>query len=103
QGPLLCPGKKRQHVHFCNHCRHVPTPLLRLFYLRLHEVLVCAAVILFKIYIDFLRRGNFNRGWQTGSCLSNLSPLLCTSLQLAVFFFFYYILVVFTYSVLSKT
>src|SRR4029434_7216061 len=24
EGPLLCPGKKGQHVHFCNRHRHAP-------------------------------------------------------------------------------
>src|SRR4029434_830266 len=33
------------------------------------------------IYIYFLRRSNCSRGGQTGSCPSNLSPLLCTSLH----------------------
>src|SRR4029434_8053070 len=26
EGPLLCPGKKGQHVHFCNRHHHAPSP-----------------------------------------------------------------------------
>src|SRR4029434_7622280 len=95
--PLRAPGKKGQHVHFCS--RHAPSPWTHILPLSLETLKLSGSITnrhhapshifrentkfcsrnTFK-YIYFLRRGNFSRGGQTGSCPSNLSPLLCTSL-----------------------
>ena len=109
EGPLLCPRKKGQHVHFCNRRRHAPSPCAHILPISLQNVKLSGSItnrrrhapsprahiprlfylglheILQPLYYlkkknDFLRRGNLSRGGQTGSCPGNLSPLLCTSL-----------------------
>src|SRR4029434_9317953 len=44
EGPLLCPGKKGQHVHFCNRRRHAPSPWTHILPISLETVKLSGSI-----------------------------------------------------------